>query len=110
MCGENNRMTEVDVKNLAISYIEQEIITSMDLDELTLEELSNVFLPLKYMSPEQRDEIINKKPVFLYEYKSKAIGPKQFNSFKYLEEEWANTFKAAVRDYLEQKYKALYKL
>lgn len=103
-------MTEIEVKNLAISYIEQEIVTSMDMESLSLEELSNVFLPLKYMSPEQREEIINKNPVFLYEYKSKAIGPNQFNSFKYLEEKWTDTFKTAVKDYLEQKYKALYKL
>lgn len=100
-------MTEAEVKNLAISYVEGEIVTSMDLEELTLEKLSDVFLPLRDMTQEQREELAKHNPVFLYEYKSKAVGQNQFNSFRYLEDKWTDTFKAAVKDYLGQKYKVL---
>lgn len=110
MCGENNRnMTPIEIKNLAIKYVEGEIVTSMEIEYVTIQELSKIFAPLALMKQEELENMLNDNPLFLYELKENNVHPAKehgsylFNSFKYLTESQGELFTEAVSDYYRQK-------
>lgn len=110
MCGENNRnMTPIEIKNLAIKYAEGEVLTSMEIQYETIQDLSKIFLPLSLMTQEELEAMLNAKPLFLYELKENNIHPAKdngsylFNSFKYLTQAQGELFTEAVSDYYRQK-------
>jgi hypothetical protein len=82
--------TKEELKQLAIDINGGKVFTEKMLS--TPEEGLQVFLPLSLMNKEQKDEFLKEKPVFLFEYFSKA-GPMSVNGkpifmvFQYLTEE-----------------------
>ncbi len=105
-------MTEIQIKELAIKYCEKEIFTSLEVMHLkSIQELSNIFTPLKYIKEKEMTSIAGKNPAFFFEETSKSVGTylgkyPVFNSFQILEYKDIDIFMESYTQYMKSKQEA----
>ena len=65
--------TDKELRKLALDYINGKIFTSFDIQQGERESITSaVFMPLVFLSNEDRQEMLDEEVVMLYEYFGKA--------------------------------------
>ena len=108
-------MDEKELKQLAIDISENKVFGTFHMNKCEIANLSTVFIPVVFMSDEQRKESSDNNIVHFYEYYDKA-GPRSvngmpcfFSMFNIKEEEWKkaikfiNEYKIKVDSFLDKK-------
>ena len=65
-------MEEKDLRQLAVDIAESKVFGTFHMNKCEIANMSMVFMPLSFMTDEQREELSEEKVVHFYEYYSKA--------------------------------------
>ena len=71
-------MEEKELRQLAIDIAENKVFGTFHMNKCEIANMSSVFMPLVFMTDEQREKMSKDKVVHLYEYYSEA-GPRSVN-------------------------------
>ena len=110
-------MEEKDLKQLAIDIAEDKVFGTFHMNKCEIANMSAVFMPLVFMTDEQRQKMSDNKVVHLYEYYNKA-GPRSINGMptfmsmrNIVSKDWKKVikyikkYKARVKTFLDKEEK-----
>ena len=92
-------MEDKELKKLAIDIVENKVFGTFHMNKCEIANMGMIFMPLLFMSDEQKQELSNNKAVHFYEYLTEA-GPRSVNGFP--------TF-MSVRNIVEKDWKKIVK-